>query len=909
MRVSSRVWPLVLACGLVAALSLSAAGVALAEDPPTGDDAGSPGPDPAPVTNVTNNTFNTFQFPVLGDVLKAVFGGVNEETRKAALPGFDALNFTLKTPSISSDGQSIGGQLNFNRIVEPMWWAVLPIAGVLGFILLLLSGIQMQAGAMYRQAGSVGQGMQGVVSVIVGLAMAFFSLHLVHYANEGANLLVDAIMGAGGPDSGQGLSLAAMAVNMIDRVADVSVLASTIVALILLIGALVLVAMAVARWALFFICAVLAPLALVAMGSRATGALTSLWGQLFLLVLLLGPANAIMLRSAQGLYAVAIEGSDFGLNSMAKGAVMFGLISMMGAINGMAIQRAFGVAMGWVKAGVGMATSGALLATGAGAAVMAGGGLGALAGSLKGTGSLAASQGLRSLGPGAGNGTPSEAGATAGITGPSEGLGVTSYPAGEGPGSSEEGEQEGTGWGERFQQRRRGFDWGRASLVGGAIAGMAGGPLGRTGMAVQRLGMASMVEKRYREGREERVAGRAESLAWRQESRERGDLRDLGYQRQGVYGHPSGPDDVELANAMDRAVRNVYHDSGGDMDGITRGLLALGKEASARGPLGGNLYHEVSAMSDGMGNGREQAVEKLVGSRLESELASRGTLKGPLRYAGPQGGPETEGPDPQGASGGGPKGSGPNTGQGGAAWSWPSGDGSAGLSDAKTGGAHAIVPGTDQTPPEGTAHGNVSWIGGNMKASGDLETDNVMGAEGKGAETGPVSGGLNPVLKTVEDNAVFEQAVARIMGSRLGIYDGQDWAGSTPEAREQISGQMLEEAARLRESDRLVEGLALAINIGKEEALDPGEAVGRLRSGIDALGPVGLSGTESVSTDSGQELSDASSQPAPGNAQPIYHASLPTEEPQLAGPGDSFDHGEQLGFDAFAAVDPDDQEV
>ncbi|MDP2954417.1 MAG: hypothetical protein Q8O76_14025, partial [Chloroflexota bacterium] len=215
MRLISSRGRLFLACCLAGVLLLSAAGVALADDPPTGDGSGSPSPAPGPVPSVTNefNTYNTFQFPVLGDVLKAVFGGVNEETRKAAQPGFDALNFTLKTPSLASDGQSIGGQLNFNRIVEPMWWAVLPVAGALGFVLLLLNGIQMQAGALSRQARSVGEGMQGLVSVVVGLALAFFSLQLVHYANEGANLLVDAIMGAGGPDSGRGLSLAAMAVN------------------------------------------------------------------------------------------------------------------------------------------------------------------------------------------------------------------------------------------------------------------------------------------------------------------------------------------------------------------------------------------------------------------------------------------------------------------------------------------------------------------------------------------------------------------------------------------------------------------------------------------------------------------------------------------------------------------------
>lgn len=914
MRVASKAWRLLLACCLAGVLLLSVAGVVLADEPPSGDGPGSPDSPPVPAPSVTNeyNTYNTFQFPLLGDVLKAVFGGVNEETRKAAQPGFDALSFTLKTPSLASDGQSIGGQLNFNSIVEPMWWAVLPIAGVLGFILLLLNGVQMQAGALSRQARNVGEGMQGLVAVIVGLTLAFFSLQLVHYANEGTNLLVDAIMGAGGPDSGRGLSLAAMSINMIDRVGDVSVLASIIVALILLIGALVLVAMAVARWALFFICAVLSPLALVSMGSRATGALTSLWGQLFMLVLLLGPANAIMLRSAQGLYVAAIEGSAFGLNSMAKGAVMFGLISMMGAINGMAIQRAFGVAMGWVKAGVGAITSGALLAGGATAAVMAGGGLGALTSSFRGTGSLAAPQGLRSLGPAVGDAHPEEAGPAPGIQGASQGLGVASSPAGGGPGLSEEGTEDGAGWGERFQQRRRGFDWGRASLVGGALAGMAGGPLGRTGMAVQRLGMASMVEKRYREGREERVAGRAESLAWRQESRARGDLRDLGYRRQEIYGHASGPYDVEVADAMDRAVRNVYQDSGGDVEGITKGLLALGKECSDQGPLAGNLYHEVGAMSEGAGAGREEAVERLVGSRLEAQLASRGSLRGPLRYTGAQGEPGTEGTEPQGATGNGPKGNGPNTGQGGVGWTWPSEE--KGTSEAATGGPLAGasgIAGTGQQPPEGTTHQDLSWAGGTMKGKGDLSlaTGNEMGAQGQGTGAGPGTASLDPVPKTIENNAVFDQAMARILGSRLGIYDGQDWAGPTPEARHLVGEQVLAEAVRLRESGQLVEGLALATKIGDEQPLEPGEAVGQLRSGIDALGPSAGSGTGSTPAASGHPAPPVTpSGPPLGNVHHVPHATPPPDESQIAVP-ESLDLGEQLGLDDLFVAEPDDQEA
>lgn len=197
-----------------------------------------------------------------------------------------------------------------------------------------------------------------------------------------------------------------------------------------------------------------------------------------------------------------------------------------------------------------------------------------------------------------------------------------------------------------------------------------------------------------------------------------------------------------------------------------------------------------------------------------------------------------------------------------------------------------------------------------MKGSADVKADSEQEVQGKGIDPGQDAGVPNVLPKAAENNAIFDQAVARIMGSRLGVYDGQDWAGSTPEARHEMGGQMLAEAVRLRESGRLVEGLALATKIGEEHPLEAGEAVGRLRSGIDALGLADPSDTDPTSTDLGQGApSDASGQPAAGNAPPPYHGAPPSDESQLAGPGVILDHGEQLGFDALAAIEPDDQEV
>ena len=196
-----------------------------------------------------------------------------------------------------------------------------------------------------------------------------------------------------------------------------------------------------------------------------------------------------------------------------------------------------------------------------------------------------------------------------------------------------------------------------------------------------------------------------------------------------------------------------------------------------------------------------------------------------------------------------------------------------------------------------------------MIESGDLKAGNVTAAKGKDKIASQGTGSPNLVPKAVENNAVFDQAVARIMGSRLGIYDGQDWAGSTPEARHLIGGQVLHEAVRLRETGRLEQGLALATEIGQNQALEAGEAVGQLRNGIDAFGPADMSGKDSTSTGLIHEAPpSALSGPSTGNAQHAYHGTLPADEPQLAPPWEDLEHGDQIGFADWAAIDPDDQE-
>jgi len=289
----------VLVAALVAVLFLTVATVAQAEGPEPTVTA-EPTATPAQPVTVPQPTYNIFNFPVVGDVLDAVLKGLSDAMRKVTQPTFTTLNLILKTPTLASDGASGPGQLNFYAIVEPLWHlAALPMAGVLGFVLLLYGGVAMQVSAATRSARGIGMGMEGLIATIGGLALAAFSLQAFHLANEAGNVLVDMIMQSPGP--GQGVDPALMASQVMSAANITGPLGSIIVGVILLIPTLLLLMMAVARWALFFVVAVLSPLAAVSLGSAPTKRLAFLWAQMFLFVMLLGPANAILLRSMQSL--------------------------------------------------------------------------------------------------------------------------------------------------------------------------------------------------------------------------------------------------------------------------------------------------------------------------------------------------------------------------------------------------------------------------------------------------------------------------------------------------------------------------------------------------------------------------------------------------------------------------------
>ena len=629
-RIHSRFLGLALAVALAALLTLSASGIARADEP-TNSDAE---PAPAPSVTVEHRTYNVFNFPVVGDVLDAVLKGMSDAMRGATQPTFATMNLVLKTPTLASDGEAGPGQLNFYAIVEPLWrLAALPVAGVLGFVLLLYAGIAMQVSAVTQSPRSIGLNMEGLVATVTGLALAAFSLQFFHLANEAANVLVDMIVQAPGP--GQGIDPALMASQVLTAAGIASPLASIIIAIILLIPTLLLLMMAVARWALFFIVVVLSPLAAVSLGSSLTKRLTSLWGQMFLFVMLLGPANAILLRSIQGLYDMSL-GSLGHMEEMpravASGAVMFGLLSTAGALNFAAVQRAFGAALGWVGAAV-TVTVGALAASGAVAgAIAGGGGLAALGSSLSRAGrgiaggalsGQSASSSLGSLSSERGAGSGQGLGGVM-LAPSSAGLGSPNSPTAKG--SPEAAPNTPEGWREQYQARRReGFDWSRAAVIGGSLAAMAPGPVGRAGMAARLLGMAGMVEDRFSRGVEERDQVR-------EEARERWTEAGLRDQRSQIFGRPSGPIQVERAGAIDRAVASVSRRTS-DQEGLRAGLISLGRSAAGQSVLKGDAYDGIARLNQEIGGSEPSRIERVAGLHLEAELMSRGTLRGEPVYA------------------------------------------------------------------------------------------------------------------------------------------------------------------------------------------------------------------------------------------------------------------------------------
>ena len=634
-----------LAVALCLVLLLVGQGDALADDPEP-----APAPEPAATAQPTveHNTYNIFNFPSVGDALDIVLKGMSDATRKATQPTFATMNLILKTPSLASDEDGNPGQLNFFAIVEPLWrLAALPMAGILGFVLLLYGGVAMQVSAINQSPRGIGANMEGLVASVVGISLAAFSLQVFHLVNEADNVLVDLIMQAPGP--GQGTNLATMASGVLSAAGVASPLASMIVAIILLIPTLLLLMMAVARWALFFVVAVLSPLAAVSLGSLPTRRLASLWGQMFLFVMLLGPANAILLRSIQGLYDMSLGSLgqiDEVPRAVASGAVMFGLLSTAAGLNWAAVQRAFGTALGLASTGVSVAIAGV---TGAGAvagAIASGGGLAALGGSLRGVGGTMAGPSGTSASSGlASTAAASSIAASTGSQGSSAmskglgGIGPSPQPSASAKDASEAAPETPDEWRESYRARRRdGFDWNRAAIVGGAIAAMAPGPVGRAGMAARLLGMAGMVEDRFNRGVEDRDQVR-------DENRERWSQADLKEQRGMIFGRPSGPAQVERANAIDRTAASVQRRTS-DQEGLRAGLARLGRSALGHSVIGGDAYEGIASLSKAPihlaqsdVSGQEHAgsepsrIEQITGLYLEAELMSRGTLRGEPVYA------------------------------------------------------------------------------------------------------------------------------------------------------------------------------------------------------------------------------------------------------------------------------------
>lgn len=195
-----------------------------------------------------------------------------------------------------------------------------------------------------------------------------------------------------------------------------------------------------------------------------------------------------------------------------------------------------------------------------------------------------------------------------------------------------------------------------------------------------------------------------------------------------------------------------------------------------------------------------------------------------------------------------------------------------------------------------------------MKGSDETNTGNQPVPKGKPPQPMQGASSSGPSLASIEDKEVFDQNMARTIGSHLGVYHGQDWAGPTPGVRQQTGMQMLEEATNLRETGHLVEGLALAIEIGKEQPLEPEEAMGRFKSGVDSLGTGLQTEATLLPVSPGQGIpSDAPGSMPKTSPQASFHETLlPDEQDSYMSP--DTEQGSQLELEGWEMADPDNLE-
>jgi hypothetical protein len=362
-------------------------------------------------------------------------GMISDNLKAMAEPLTGVINtVVMAQPQIIGDNALWGGDIfvpTWNltiRLAVALWPAVLAIMAAVGAKNAVLSSEW---------------GMRDLKDVLfawlIGAVLAGASLEAIHLANRCANAVSDSILMSGvAPETTFDASTLATALILLPLdigLTPVKLFLILILAIIGFVLVLSLIFQYVARFALLYVLVSLSPLAFTLGILPPLRWLQGMWLRGLVLVLLLGPANALLLKLAWVVYvsALALQGGPLGV--ILRYVTIGGIVSILLAINTALIRAVFGAistvasnAVNTVVKVAGVAATGiaGAAAGGIGGAAMAGAGSTAGgAGGMGGAGGGAATGG--SLGT-AGSGGPGAV--SGGVSAPPRGGGAQGQDAG-----------------------------------------------------------------------------------------------------------------------------------------------------------------------------------------------------------------------------------------------------------------------------------------------------------------------------------------------------------------------------------------------------------------------------------------------------------------------------------------------
>lgn len=408
-----------LAIALVIALALAglvlqpafADGVALRHShaadlarPPQQDPTPTPPPPPNPIIQ---NIFNSIQFP-FDSLVEALQNAIQTLLRSALEPiqtMFEGvLSLWLQNPGILSSGNAA---LPGWDMIRDAWQFMYSIGVAFWPLTLAVIAAIAAKDAVAASTWGLGDLKQALGTWLVAVILCATSLWWMDLANQLANAITSYILyNFAGPQFFPG-SFMVIFSTVLPALFLAFPLAGIIIIIFLLILAITifvgLTFAIIARLVLVYLLVALGPIAIILGVLPPLRFVTHLWTRGFLLVLALGPVNALLLKLAFNVAQYAASAPV--VQGAAAFIGVFGLLSVLITINFAVVKGVFGAViavaqqtMAAVKTVGQMVVAGALLVSGAGSGAALGGAAGASAAGGAGGGSGSGGSGGAALG-------------------------------------------------------------------------------------------------------------------------------------------------------------------------------------------------------------------------------------------------------------------------------------------------------------------------------------------------------------------------------------------------------------------------------------------------------------------------------------------------------------------------------